>query len=161
MIVKQNASIIDRIEHLREAYCIYEHWIFDDLQQSDICIYVGMCRLHEVYTMPDAYRNSMWIQMANDGLTLTVKIIMTGTYEECANERARIVFGGTNRPVCNVQGTDMGGVSTAIICNETNIRYSSQIEAARALGCAQSQLSGHLARKTGFKRVKGFTFRRG
>jgi hypothetical protein len=159
-IVAQSATIIDRTDQFNKQWCMYEHWMFDDTAQADVLLYVGLCRLSEVFHFHDARRNSEWMKRVQPSTTLTIRIAMTGTRKECTDQRGIYIHALPTRPICNMIGFDVVGTSPGIICNETNVRYASQVEACEALGLNQGRLSSHLAGKPGAVSLNGYTFRR-
>lgn len=154
----QAATIIDRLDQLRDRWCVYEHWLFNDTHQCDVLVYMGLCKLSQVFGMPDAHRNSEWGKLVTPATVLTIKITATGTHVECANQRGRNLLALTARPHCNQLGFDMTGTSARIVCNETGQEFSTQAECAEAQGISQGNLSLHLAGK--LRKVGGLTYRR-
>ena len=47
----------------------------------------------------------------------------------------------------------------AIVCNETGQRFATQLQCAQAMGIHQAALCQHLRGRSGYKSIKGFTFR--
>ena len=51
-------------------------------------------------------------------------------------------------------------LETVILCEQTNETFVSGYAAAKAVGASQSAMSNHLRGASGYRTVKGFTFRR-
>lgn len=157
-MIPQRSTIIDKVNAFPVQWCVYEHHLSDPTTGRDDHIYIGVCKLVEVYHFPDAKRNSEWTTRVTPQSVITIKIIQTGDRADCINERGRML--SVTRPVCNMRGFDYIGRSTGVFCNENGMLYESQSEAAKALGLHQARISGHLAGKPGYARVGGYTFRR-
>lgn len=135
-------------------WCVYEHYY----GENDTLIYIGLCRLIDVFSAPDARNNSEWVKLVNDTYALTLRIIATGTRANCfAYHGHHMTTRG--RPVCNARGVH-AGARNVIECIETGARFNTQEEASRGMGVSQSAISQHLQGKPNFARVKGYTFRR-
>lgn len=161
IITTPNGIVCDHLRNFQNAHCIYQHSVFDDTTQLDTVIYIGTCRLHELYIATDARRNTAWRERVNDATVLTVQLLAIGTRQECANERGRMIQAMNPRPICNAVGIDVMGMVTNIVCNETGQEFRTQLECAQIMGIAQGRLSGHLRGLPGHNKCNGYTFRRG
>lgn len=140
-----------------KQWCVYEHHLHEPGEETLKVIYVGACKLANVYALADAMRNTHWatLKHTRPGSFLYVKVIMTGERVECMNASVKHILSHNPRPVCNQYGRDTSGWIRPILCSNGQ-EYATQQEAALALGLNQGQISQHLAGNV--KSVKGFTF---
>ncbi len=142
--------------NFEKSYCVYE------IQNGDsVLLFIGVCRLIDVYGMPDARRNSEFVKHITPGTNIGIKITHVGTRPECSNMRGSVLMTTIPRPIMNLLGHDTTGQTREITCNETGVTYANQTECARILAISQGALSNHLAGKPSFNAVKGMTFRKG
>jgi len=151
----QQSFIVAHMRDFGRLYCVYEHHDADDN-----LLYIGVCKLIEVFSFPDARQNSEWIKRFPADSVVIIKITMTSPdINVCNNARHRQML--SLRPICNVLGFSYVGMKLKIICNETGEEFESVSEAARAHNLTQSHLSNHLNQKAGHRSVKGRTYRKG
>lgn len=151
-------EIITTRSRMSYLYCVYGHYV----QTPDglVLVYVGVCKLTEVYQCPDARRNNAWNTMVTDAMELHIRIIgVSPASNVCHNHRANLVR--EHGPYCNVHGHKVGDFTSIITCNETGTSYANASKCAIAEGISTSALSNHLNNKSGWKTVKGKTYRRG
>jgi hypothetical protein len=154
-ITPQQSFIVSRNGDFGRIWCVYEHHDADNN-----LLYVGVCKLIEVFSYPDARQNSEWIKRFPVGEPMVIKITMTSAeFGPCNNARTRQVQ--SMRPVCNTFGYSYHGIKIKIICNETKEEFVSITQAALAHGVSASALSNHLNQKPGHRSVKGKTYRKG
>lgn len=151
----QQSFIVAFPHELGKLWCVYHHHDADDK-----IAYIGVCKLIEVFSCPDARQNSEWIKRFGGGKeALIIKIALTSVDEvQCNNARFRHVK--ELNPVCNMIGFSYFGAKVRIICNETGEEFESVSEAARVHNLTQSALSSHLNQKPGHRSVKGKTYRK-
>lgn len=156
----ENAHITLKREDFEQVFCVYEHWLMPVDGVSDAkMMYVGYCKLNEVWLFPDARRNNEWQKHFLQGVTMSVRVIFTSKrLIDCQNVMTKIYR--ERQPICNVKGYRTNG-RTMITCNETGETFESIVQAARSKGLSQSQLTNHINNRPGYRAVKGLTFRRG
>lgn len=156
----ENAYVRLKVGDFEEMFCTYEHWLQDkDFKEDAKLMYVGCCKLREVWLFPDARRNNEWQRHFVQDALVTVRIVLTSKrLVDCQNAMTKIFR--EQQPICNVKGYRTTG-QTMVTCNETGEQFPSILAAARAKGLSQSQLTNHVNNRAGFRTVKGLTFRRG
>lgn len=157
-----NNSLILPIGNNERDHCVYEHWAFvsaDGSPPKNTLIYVGVCKLREVYLCPDARKNSSWAAYITAEFIIETRVIFTSSdISECYNEHGKIIR--EQRPYCNVYGARVSG-QTVVTCIQTGKTYATATQAALNEGVSLSALCNHLNGKVGHNTVKGKTFRRG
>jgi hypothetical protein len=154
-----NGNVIGTVDAFPKLWCVYQHII--NSPSGNMPVYVGICRLHDVFEFPDARRNSSWLEIiGRSGLAFEIKIIATSEHKfECfrhANDLVR-----SSQPYCNVNGMQIGNSKTSVTCNETGETFATASRCAAAEGISASALSKHLNGQAGWATVKGKTYRRG
>jgi len=146
------ALLITR-KSLETMHVVYSHMVDGKV------IFIGLCKLVDLYRLPDARTNTLWETMTRGNAYIIMNTLFTGeSYEAC--DRFRFSWMQTNgMPVCNAKGLVLKKKRPEIICNETSVLYKTQSAAAKELGLHTSALSNHLRGLPGFKTVGGFTFR--
>jgi hypothetical protein len=146
------ASLSGSLESLRKTWCVYEH----RMQGSPPpLVYIGACLLRDLWTAPDARRNTAWVKLVTIDTPLLISVTHIGTISECLNARASAI--ATHRPVCNVTGRDISTTARLIRCSNGQT-YRTQQEAAETLGISQSAISKVLRRVPHHVSVQGYTF---
>jgi hypothetical protein len=168
-----------REQYHNKLYCLYEHYVLvgraltrDEIEETQhkpyeprfaplglTKIFIGSCKLQDAFRFKDAARNQTWLSMIRPETDVFVNIIMTGSRYDCLNEQARYVnqCGQHLRPICNRFASANKVLSAGrIVCSDGRIFENQQV-AADALEVSQSRISQHLARRTGFKTVRGLT----
>lgn len=151
--ILQESQITETPDGMLSQYCVYMHRYGPD----DTLIFIGVDRLIHVFSCPEARNNSEWCAITQSKETLQINIVATGTHGVCLSLRSQLLL--QHQAICNIRGRHVGG-ATVIECVETEQRYATQTEAARATGVSQSAISAHLRGDERFKTVKGLTFRR-
>jgi hypothetical protein len=147
------------IEQHRKLWCMYTHSVAGAPGEPPVTVYVGACLLRDVFTAPDARRNSEWLKTVQpDSTVLMLSVMATGDMSEMLNKKAVMVRDMS--PICNRIGRDVTTMARMLTCSNGKT-YRSQQDAADELGINQSQLSKHLRGVAGYKSVKGYTFRYG
>lgn len=142
---------ITDVKNANKFWCVYEHVL-----QDGKIVFSGVCRLPDLLTFKDALNNSEWRALFSKGGGCFINIIhMTFDQNEARNVRSRRIAELGYVPQCNLHGHDVRTSNRAVRCNNGEI-YSSQAEAARALGLHQGNLSAHLKGKT--KTIGGYWF---
>lgn len=158
----QTARVIAQMHQYENAHCVYEHWGYinpNDPNETEQCVYVGVCKLRDVFTFPDARANTEWSRVFSATSALTIAIIaVSDSIHDCMNYRYQIVQ--NKQPYCNVYGAAVNK-PLKIICNETGETFESAAAACKAYDLSPSQLSNHLRGLSGYRTVKGKTFRKG
>jgi hypothetical protein len=155
-ITKQDAPITITPAQVADTYCVYEHLMVTTPGAPPSVIFVGSCKLIDVFRMRDARNNSYWTTLTSAGAPVMIRIIMTAQDGKTARDGAvKHVRSLNPMPVCNVHGFNMFGSQRAILCSNGQT-YQSQSEAAAALGVTQSAISQNL--RGTLSGVKGYTF---
>jgi len=142
------------VHQMETWHCVYSHYL------ENRRMYVGVCKVSQVMLCPDARRNTEWVKLvqpAQDDVYLSIDYA-SETLGDCFNKQSLIVR--NTRPHCNVNGMRLGGRG-AVTCVETGKTYRNATEASHAMGISLGALSNHLNARPGYKRVGGFTFKRG
>lgn len=148
---------------LREHQCVYSHHIPDMSKPGEWTLfYIGCCKLCDVLKSPDAFKNSYWRSLINDGIALKITIAFTSdSYIECNTMQAQMI--AALRPIANTQGfiTSGSAVVTCMVGPNTGKSYATQQLAAIDNGISQPTLSNHLNGRPGYEIVRGMKFKRG
>lgn len=133
-------------------------WVVYIHKVDDIAVFVGYCKLVEIFHSPDARRNIEWLKNAA-GRKITLQIIgKTGDRIKAHNEAHKMIT--QFRPLWNVHGSRLGK-GEKVKCIESGDEYENATAAARYYGCALSTMSNHLNRRQGYEKINGhFTFER-
>lgn len=141
-----------------DDWCVYEHYIRSNDPtgaQPPTLIYIGACRLRDVFKLTDAGRNSEWRKIVTPETPLMISIVETGGRIEMQRSVGNRCRQLPSFPRCNLFGHDAFGIQKAIVCSNGKT-YASQIEAARSLNLDQGAISKHMRGE--LRTVKGFTF---
>lgn len=155
LLTVQGGDIYTTADQLPMLYCVYIH-----SDATERVVYVGMCKLSEVYNATDARANSEWFKTIGKE-TFNIRIAaVSPNPADCINKRFHLIQ--QYQPHCNIRGLDLAGNTgaQAIVCNETGERFPSITAAAMAHNASQSAISNHLAKRRHYDRVKGRTYRR-
>jgi hypothetical protein len=147
--------ILDTQAHPSQAWCAFEHIAALEPGAPPAVIFVGACRLIEVYRLADGRTNSEWTKIYANGGTVQVRIIATGDRLDVMRHAQRHARTFDPLPRCNMYGYNVRGASRAIRCSNGQT-YPTQRDAALALGVSQSAISQQLDGK--LLSVRGFTF---
>jgi len=128
-------------------WCVYDHHINGDH------IYTGCCRIDAVYVMTEARNNTAWQTVTASDQPITISIVALGNKIDMMRQSAARIR--ERRPYCNINGFNAKGAQKRIKCSN-GVTYNSQLDAAKALGINQSQISRHLRGE--FTHVKGLQF---
>ena len=132
-------------------------WVIYFHDVEGLTIYIGMCKLIDLYTCPDVRSNAEWYKLT-DGKTVTVKpICQTDNYAECKIEWTRLV--GMFRPRANLYSR-VKRIRARVRCIDTGVEYDNASDAALRNGVSQSALSNHLNGRVGYDTVHGLRFER-
>lgn len=143
----------DLINH---TWAVVEYSVFDvDAPHGKRLIYILGCKLSVVTSLAEPARNSEWNKIVSDATYLYINVCFIGEKFAALREASNRVRALSPRPHCNARGYSLNNVSRPIVCSN-GITYPSQIEAARALGINQGQLSRHLSGE--LQHVKCLTF---
>ena len=140
-------------ELLRSCSCVYTHTSLEGE-----LMFVGNCLLSEVFTAPDAHRNSEWINLF---LTIAMPfklsiLLISADSVKCQNMAGSIAR--DKRPRCNVYGTRT--TQGRVQCIETGAIYQNAAQACRVMDISSAAMSNHLNKRPHCKTIKGFTFKR-
>lgn len=116
-------------------------------------LFVGVAYIAEIFRFGDLLRNPMF----NSEEVYRIDII--AKYDralDAVNAQAVYLKEIGGAPL-NKTGTVNRRMSN-VKCVQTGIVYRNASEAARVMGLNQSAMSQHLARKPGFRSIKGYTF---
>lgn len=156
----ENLLFVSPFEHQigdRDIWCCYTHFY-----PVDGVIWVGHCRLVEVFDAPDARKNSEWIKRYQSDRSLKIGIVSLHNTPYAMHDAANAMFPIYKqfKPHCNLHGHLMSGAST-VYCVETGVTYESASAACKAFNIANSNMSQHLNNPGSYAKVKGLTFKRG
>lgn len=140
---------------LRNVWCVYEH----SIHQADAppaTIFVGYCKLGELFMMREARTNSEWARITDNGnVPVMITIIAMCSEQSEANRAAMEHLSSLpSWPYCNANGYNLERATRQLRCSNGTI-FQSQEDAAKVLGVSQSAISQHLRGK--LKTVKGVT----
>lgn len=152
-----DASLVVDTSPDLDPWCAFEHLAALEAGHPPQVIYVGACRLVDVFRLTEGKTNSDWSSLFANGGYVLVRIIATGTRQDIVNYATRHVRTFDPMPRCNVRGYNVRGARRAVICNNNGTTYRNQSEAAAELGVTQSAISQHLDGK--LSSVRGYTFR--
>jgi hypothetical protein len=148
--------MIGLAKEMNTLWCVYEHWLVIKPGEPPQIIYVGACRLPEVFDMRNARNNSDWSAIFQVDREIMLSIIMTTPDQrEAMNFSIRHAKGLPEMPRCNLHGFNMFGQSRRLLCSNGQ-EYTNQTEAAKVLGLNQGAISRHL--KGHLQSVKGLVF---
>ena len=146
-------KIIANLTQINTFWTVYK---LTDINNT--VLYIGVAKLSEIYKINEARKNSEFIRLVNHNSLIGIEITHIGDEKFCRNEAFRQVW--DIKPVCNVKGKASHGYRTAIECVETGETFPTISAAANSHGVAQSNISSHLAGKTGYRSVAGKTYKR-
>lgn len=140
-----DAAIIMDTVNPAESWCVFEHQVVLSQGEPPTVILIGACRLTEVYRLMDGKTNTEWMRIFRGGGSIMVRIIATTMDRHLAFRHAQdLVRKAEPKPICNIRGYSIRGQARAVICLNNGQRYSTQAEAAAALGIHASALSRHM-----------------
>lgn len=155
MLIPCNIRVITTANDIRQLYAVYTH-----SDGEGVVKYVGVTPLSELFTLKDALCNSLWSPMFGKHMqTLEINVVgLTASEHEAYNEQRRLI--AQHNAEFNKRGFYVDPKKQAVVCVETGERFATITECARAHNLSYPALHGHLARKPGFKTVKGKTYRK-
>jgi len=140
-ITRHETMIVLPTERPWTIYCAYEHKVQMTADAPPETIYVGVCRLTDVYRMGDGNRNSEWQGIFARGGQVLIRIFATSTDRHeltmLATQHMRSL---PNIPRCNLRGVKTRGRGRAVWCSNGEV-YPNQIDASVRTGVPQSQIS--------------------
>ena len=158
--------LTESIAAFRTQYCLYavfttiEH--YQNKENPVAPFYIGVCKLSEVFRLPDAWRNTKFQELRDE------HSIMINIMETCPNETElyarRTSLVKQFRPLANITGYSQVNSRAIITCVEgpqVGTTYRNQTEAAQRNGISQSAISNHLNGVPGYETVRGCKFTRG
>lgn len=157
--LKKEMVLTATVEQMRENYCFY----IQQLMPSGEVFYAGICKLRDVFTCPDAYKNTHWRATINDQSTIRTTVMATSDKENEVHNELSSFLKLSCRPTANAKGFQQSG-SAAITCTlgpNAGKSYATQDRAAIENGISQPSLSNHLNGRRGYETVRGMKFRRG
>ena len=153
-VTPAQSFVVAKTRDFSKLWCVYHHH-----DANDTLVYIGVCKLTELFSLPDARQNSEWVKRFGDDEPVIIKLQMVcEDVVFCNNTRFRQVQ--ELKPVCNMIGFSYGLQRVRIVCDQTGETFDSISEAARAHNLTQSALSNHVNRKRGHNSVKGRTYRK-
>ncbi|QWY83186.1 hypothetical protein [Rhizobium phage RHph_X2_24] len=156
-LIPCNVHVIAPLKQIRSFYAVYMH---EDAIENRV-LYIGVTRLDELFTFNDALCNSMWSDTVDrpEIVNLSVRVVaLTEDEREAIMEQRRLI--AEHRPFCNVKGYWVAPSRQKILCIETGEIFNSISDVEKAHGISRSAMSNHLNGKTGFKSVRGRTYKR-
>lgn len=134
----------------RNEWCVYAH------HAQNTLIWIGCAPVLDVPAARDARKSSNWRCYAKMS-AFNVSILSTYTTAQEAQEAATAAR-VTMRPLC--RPSPLLRVSKAVRCIEDGREFETIEIAADALGVLRSTIYNHLAKRPGYRTVKGLTFER-
>jgi len=126
--------------------CYSVQWLFNDRWETP---YIGVSPATTFRTLPDANRNSLFVENITDRETWRVSINGALPSEEAAEAmRSLLIESMTVKPYFNAHGHTVEarkrGRSQRLRNTTTGVEYANGVEAARMLGVTVSMVSKHL-----------------
>lgn len=147
---------------IHETWAIYKAFVYRAPPMTDPnadgwheCVYIGWCKLQDVFRFPDAQRNNLWKDKVKPSDWLTIQITWVGENIAIRKQYNVIVREMKPRPICNERGYSTTNGKLPVMCSN-GTTYSSQSEAARLLGLIQGKISLHMSGR--LEDVKGLKF---
>lgn len=155
-LTKHDAAIVIDAAQSASLWAAYEHQAQFEAGKPPEVVFVGVCRLTDVYRMIEGQRNSEWLRIFGRGGAVLVRIIATATERGEAMRHAQAhAKSFPTLPRCNLHGVNLKGVARRVICSNGKT-YDSQKHAADALGVSASAISRHIRGE--LNTVGGYTF---
>lgn len=125
-----------------KQWCVYEHHRNPDEGTGPAeLVYIGSCRIVDVYRLRDARLNTEWQRLFGDGRAVMVKIVaIYNSQHEAQNAAFNLIRAKPTMPICNERGYTVFQQQRRIKCSNGKI-YKNQTEAAMDLGVSQSAVS--------------------
>ena len=144
-------------QHMRSLFCVYEHSAIIRPGDPFETVFVGVCRLHELFTMREAFANTEWVRLTDNGAaTVTIKIVaISNDVVEAQNFAFMHLRSFPEWPRCNKLGYNMHKTARTVVCSDGR-EFESQVAAAHAIGITPSAMSQHMRGQ--LKTVRGFRF---
>lgn len=120
--------------------------------------YIGMCKHSQLFELPDAKKNSEFLERIKYVEKFTLEIIASGRDEEQL-KLLQIFHIHINSPYCNIYGK-VAFAKKRVKCLQTHNEFDSIKSAAEFAGCKPDSMSKHLAGRKGYGTLKGLTFER-
>jgi hypothetical protein len=145
LITKFNASIVLDVRRARDTWCVYEHQVVMQPGEPPETIFIGACRVIDVYDMVDARSNSEWQNIFANGGQVLINIIGTTLNRVDAMRTAsEMTKTAPVIPRCNLLGHNLRSQRRPILCLNNNVRYETQLHASADLGIHASSISRHM-----------------
>lgn len=128
------------------------YWLYTYSTDDNTVVYWGVSYLNKILDMSGL----LGLDSFDIDSSYTLNILGAYQHEHEAINHASRMF--KTLPVLNVEYVRKRAKGNMIQCIETGLIYKTQADACKILGISQSNLSNHLARRKGFKSVKGMRF---
>lgn len=139
----ENNIIVD-VKRSLVDWCAFEHIATLKADEPPQTIFVGACKLVDVFKLQDGKSNSQWAKIYAQGGNVLLRILATGPdRSEIINYAVKVARAYNPQPLCNLHGYTMAGSLRRIACSNGET-YDNQAHAATALGTHQSAISRHL-----------------
>lgn len=139
-----NIVTIRNLNSLRNHHAVVEHYI-NVPNAPPRCIFVGVCKLRDVYDFHYSRRNHRWLEIMGDHPAFMVRILhVTTNFAEASHVCSERLKQHNPPPECNMVGAHSVRHARAIRNVYTGETYRSQQHAAQSLGVTQSAVSQHL-----------------
>lgn len=132
-------------------------WVIYFHNVDDITVYIGMCRLADIFNPQDVRNNAEWYKLTAGKTVRVIPIYQTDDYAACKVQWVKWVH--QYRPRGNLF-SQMARRRARVQCVETGAEYDTATEAAHKNGISQSAMSNHLNGRFGYDKIHGMTFRR-
>lgn len=138
---------------LSQTDALKEQYLYTLSDPSQRVLYVGTGYLADIFKFTDLKANPAFKPDLMYRLDIHAKFARPVDAMNAAQAYLRQIGGA---PLNNTAYINRR--MSRVLCNETGISYTSAAEAARVMQISQPALSQHLARKPGYRQVKGYTF---
>lgn len=156
MIYPATSDVYAFMGDCAQFYCVYQHHSYlTETSMEPVIVYIGTCKLVDVFMFPDARRNSEWLRLINAKSNLRIVITHIGDKNDCYNQHVNSV--SHYRPHCNMRG-HIASHTQKIRCIETGEIFNTQTEIVKTHNVSTSAVSNHLAKRPGHNTVKGKTY---
>lgn len=151
-----NTTGVFDVKNINNLFCVYKHSIV--YEDGEKLMFIGVSKLVNVFLSTAARRNKSWREHVGDCEGVIVTIVSTFENEyEAHTTTSRMIR--EERPHCNMTGEHTNN-SGNVRCKTDEMTFTTAADACRYYGIHASTLSHHLARRSGYKTIRGLEFER-
>jgi hypothetical protein len=140
-------------ESLANLHNLY--YVYTLQTDTGAVVYVGCGRLKQILTFKDVCGSPDYDPSAAYILTAISSHVR---YVDAYNAVCRYILELGKTPLLNF-GRALNRERRMVLCEQTGQTFASAAEAAKLLGLPAGNLSRHLAKQSGYKTVRGLTFK--